>query len=94
MSFNSLAFLIYLPVVLLIYWLLPFRFRVYFLLVASYFFYAFLNPWLIFLILATTLMTYGGSLGIEKTENPKKKKALDGPYRHGLSVVAFCLQVS
>ncbi|MCI1735080.1 MAG: MBOAT family protein [Bacilli bacterium] len=75
MSFNSLAFLIYLPVVLLIYWLLPFRFRVYFLLVASYFFYAFLNPWLIFLILATTLMTYGGSLGIEKTENPKKKKA-------------------
>ena len=41
MNFNSLAFLIYLPVVVGLYWLLPFKFRKYWLLAASYFFYGY-----------------------------------------------------
>ena len=58
MNFNSLAFLIFLPVVLLLYWVLPHKCRWVLLLVASYYFYMSWNPWLIFLILGTTLVSY------------------------------------
>ena len=39
MSFNSLEFLVFLPVVVLLYWLLPHKARWILLLVASYIFY-------------------------------------------------------
>ena len=71
MAFNSLVFLIFLPLVVLIYYLLPHKVRYIFLLVASYVFYAFNNIWLIFLILSTTLVAYLCSLGMNKTENKK-----------------------
>lgn len=51
MNFNSLAFLIYLPVVVGLYWLLPFKARKYWLLAASYFFYMYWNPAFLFLLL-------------------------------------------
>lgn len=76
MSFNSLPFFIYLPVVTLVYWLLPFRFRWLFLLLASYFFYAYSNVFLIFLILGTTLLSYICALGIERSKKRRTKKLL------------------
>ena len=78
MNFNSLLFLIYLPIVLLVYWLLPQKAKWAFLLVASYFFYAFQNYWLILLILSTTLVSYLCSLGISKTEKTWAKRFLLG----------------
>ena len=72
MSFNSLTFLIFLPLVVLIYWILPHKVRWIFLLISSYFFYAFLNFFLISLILTTTLVSYLGGLAIERY--PKRKK--------------------
>ncbi|MBQ2070633.1 MAG: MBOAT family protein, partial [Bacilli bacterium] len=72
MNFTSLAFFIFLPVVLLLHYLLPHRFRYLVLLIASYFFYAYLNPWLLALIISTTLLTYLCALGIEKKEKRKK----------------------
>ena len=56
MNFNSLAFLIYLPVVVGLYWLLPFKTRKYWLLAASYFFYMYWNPAFLFLLLFSTNM--------------------------------------
>ncbi|MBQ2069952.1 MAG: MBOAT family protein [Bacilli bacterium] len=74
MNFNSLAFLIFLPVVLLLYWVLPHRFRWVLLLVASYYFYMSWNPWLIFLILATTLVSYLSALFMGKSEKKGWKR--------------------
>ena len=74
MSFNSLAFLVFLPVVVLVYWLLPHKFRWVWLLVASYVFYMSWNPWLIFLIIGTTLTSYLAGLSIEKTDKKWVKK--------------------
>lgn len=74
MNFNSLIFIIFFPVVLLLYWLLPHRFRWILLLAASYYFYMSWNPWLIFLILAITLISYLSGLFISKSEKKAVKK--------------------
>lgn len=58
MIFNSLEFLIFLPVVFLIYWILPKKIRYIFLLLASYVFYGFWNWKLLGLILTTTLVSF------------------------------------
>ena len=77
MNFNSLAFLIYLPVVVGIYWLLPFKSRKYWLLAASYFFYMYWNPTFIFLLLFSTAVDYFCSLGMDRfRENAGIRKAL------------------
>lgn len=77
MNFNSLAFLVFLPVVVGVYWLLPRRGGQIWLLAASYFFYMYANPALIFLLLLSTFVDYFCSNGIEKFRGqPKKMKAL------------------
>ena len=83
MSFNSWQFLIFLPVVILIHWILPHKARWIWLLLASYFFYAIFSPWLSFLILGTTLVSYLGAILIEK--KPKWKKLWL------VSVIVVCL---
>ena len=76
MTFNSLHFLIFLPVVIILYFVVPHKFRWIVLLVASYYAYMSWNPWLVFLILATTVVSYLAGLFIPKTNNPKIKKLL------------------
>ena len=71
--FNSWQFLLFLFVVFFSYFLLPKKIRHYFLLAASYFFYGFWNWHLIFLILTTTIVSYGAGLLIGKN---KERKAL------------------
>ena len=65
MNFNSGVFLIFLPVVVAGYWLLPHQHRKYWLLAASYFFYMYANPSLIVLLLVSTVLDYCCSHGIE-----------------------------
>lgn len=74
MSFNSVSFLIFLPVVVLLYWLLPQRFRWIMLLIASYIFYLSWNVWLIFLIVFTTAISYFAGIMLEKYESKKIRK--------------------
>ena len=77
MNFNSLAFLVFLPAVVGVYWLLPRRGGQIWLLAASYFFYMYANPALIFLLLLSTFVDYFCSTGIEKFRGQQKKmKAL------------------
>ena len=66
MNFTSLVFFLFLPITLFLHWITPSRFRWIPLLAASYFFYGFLNPWLLFLIASTTLVSYLCAIGIEK----------------------------
>lgn len=66
MNFNSLAFLIFLPVVVAVHWRLPHKGRKYWLLGASYLFYMYWNPLLIFLLLFSTGVDYGCGRGMER----------------------------
>lgn len=76
MSFNSLHFLIFLPIVLIVQRLLPHKFKWVWLLLASYYFYMSWNAWLIFLIVGTTAVSYFSGLFISRTQSTKIKKLL------------------
>lgn len=76
MTFNSLHFLIFLPVVIILYFIVPHKFRWLVLLIASYYAYMSWNPWLVFLILATTVVSYTAGILMPKTNNLKVKKLL------------------
>src|SRR2546428_11223667 len=58
MLFNSLQYIIFLPIVLLVYWLTPARFRPAVLLAASYVFYASWNPVYLLLIIGMTVANW------------------------------------
>ena len=73
MLFNSLDFLLFFPVVCLLYYAISsLKWRNMFLLLASYYFYMNWEPVYALLLLASTVITYLASLGIEKYENRKK----------------------
>ena len=76
MLFNSLAFAIFLPIVFLIYWRLPDRYRVFFLFLSSYYFYMSWNVKYVVLILFTTVISYVAANLLEKTKNKKKRTLL------------------
>jgi len=64
--FNSFRFLIFFPCVFLLYYGLPFRYRKYMLLAASYYFYMCWKAEFIVLILISTAIDYFCGLGIAK----------------------------
>ena len=66
MLFNSLEFLIFFPVVALLYYAFPQKMRRPWLLLASYFFYMSWNPIYALLIAASTVTTYAGGILIER----------------------------
>lgn len=72
MLFNSLAFLLFFPTVLLLYWILPYRWRNAFLLVASYYFYMNWEPAFALLIAASTFTTWGCARLMDHTPTRKK----------------------
>lgn len=75
MLFNSLEFLLFFPTVCIIYFLLRNnRWRVPFLLVASYYFYMNWKPVYAVLILSSTILTYICGLLVEKKAEDKRKK--------------------
>ena len=76
MLFNSLSFAIFLPIVFLLYWAIPDKYRYLILFVASYYFYMSWNVKYVFLILFTTAISYGCALALEKAEEKQKKKIL------------------
>ncbi len=76
MLFNSLTYGVFLPIVFVIYWLLPHKFRWIFLLISSYYFYMCWNPKYVLLILTTTVVSYLAALSIEKTNNRTYRKCM------------------
>ncbi len=65
MLFNSLQYLIFYPVVVLAYFILPKRVKNLWLLGASYYFYMGWNPYYVVLLFTTTAVTYTGALVLE-----------------------------
>lgn len=75
MNFNSIEFLIFLPVVVSLYWILPHKVRWILLLAASYFFYMSWNIWLLGLILVTTVTAYVAAIAIGHARSQWEKHA-------------------
>ncbi len=80
MSFVSLEFLIFFAVVSILYFVIPYRWRWVFLLIASYIFYAYWNAWYIFLIIFSTFVDYFAARSIDATpqENKARRRLLLG----------------
>ena len=77
MLFNSLQFLIFFPLVCIVYFILRNnKSRIPFLLIASYYFYMNWNPTYAILILTSTLLTYLCGIFVEKNDSDKHKKKL------------------
>ncbi len=73
MVFNSFSFLVFITVVVLLYYMLPHRFRWVLILTASFVFYMVWNPVLITLLLFTVFINYIISLRIFFYKNKKGK---------------------
>ena len=76
MNFNSIQYLIFLPIVFCLYWALPHKYRWVLLLTASYYFYMSWNAKYVFLILFTTAITYWCAIMLERHPEHKVKKRI------------------
>lgn len=72
MSFNSIEYILFLPAVLCVYWLLPHRFQNLFLVFASYYFLCYVHPVFGLLIFAVTSINYLCALAISHRQKHKK----------------------
>ena len=77
MLFNSLSYIIFLPLVVFIYYLIPAKYRWVLLLICSYFFYMCWKPEYILLIITSTLVVfYSGKKISESKSKIEKNKYL------------------
>ena len=73
MLFNTIEFAIFLPVVILAYYLIPHKFRWILLLAASYYFYMSWKVEYVVLIMASTLVDYVAAIMMEKRPNMRSR---------------------
>lgn len=85
MLFNSFPFLIFFPLVTLIYFVLPHKYRWIHLLISSSVFYMFFIPVYIFILIITIFIDYTAGIYIEKTKGRQRKNWLI------LSIISTCL---
>ncbi|GAA4467608.1 MBOAT family protein [Nemorincola caseinilytica] len=88
MLFNSFEFLIFFPLVTLVYFLLPFKFRWFHLLIASCYFYMAFVPVYILILFATIIIDYIAGIYIEKTEGPTRKWLLVASLVSNIGILA------
>ena len=74
MLFNSVSFILFFPIVSILYFAIPYRFRNFFLLVSSCVFYMAFIPVYILILFATILVDYVAGILIENTTGLKKRK--------------------
>lgn len=72
MLFSSLQFFIFLPIVFLVYHVIPTKIRYIWLLVSSYYFYMCWNPKYVLLLLCSTVVTYIAGLFLESFDEQNK----------------------
>lgn len=85
MLFNSLNFLIFFPLVITLFYLMPHRFRWLLLLVASCIFYMAFIPVYILILASTIVVDYFAGILIEKEKGKKRKLYLI------ISIISTCL---
>ena len=72
MLFNSLTYLLFFPIICILYWSIIPKYRNVILLIASYYFYMSWEPTYAVLIMITSLSTWGCALLTDKNEEHKK----------------------
>jgi D-alanyl-lipoteichoic acid acyltransferase DltB (MBOAT superfamily) len=85
MLFNSLAFAVYFPLVVSLYFVLPQRWRTHWLLVASCVFYMAFIPAYILILAVTIVIDYIAGIYIERQQGGKRKLLL------GVSIASTCI---
>jgi alginate O-acetyltransferase complex protein AlgI len=79
MTFTSLLFFGFLPIVISLYFIVPQRYRWFILLISSYYFYILssaLNIIYIFILIFATIISFFLAIFINRTENKKKRKII------------------
>jgi alginate O-acetyltransferase complex protein AlgI len=76
MFFNSTQYILFLPAVVILFYLTPFRFRWLLLLTASYYFYICLRAEFMVVIIFSTTINYFSAILIAKNKDNKNKKKL------------------
>ena len=76
MSFNSVQFLSFFPIVVIVLLTIPKKARISWLLICSYYFYMCWNPTYALLLAFSTLITYGTGILLEKSKEEKVKKQI------------------
>jgi alginate O-acetyltransferase complex protein AlgI len=90
MIYNSSIFLLYfLPVFLLVYFLIPVRFRNWFIMLSGILFYAWGAPLFVFILAGSVLVDFFLVKGIAHHENPKKKWFLAGSILLNLGLLLY-----
>ena len=85
MLFNSLEFLLFFPIVTILFYVLPHKYRWFHLLISSCIFYMFFIPQYILILFTTILIDYAAAIWIEKTAGKRKKTYLI------ISIISTCL---
>lgn len=89
MIFNSVAYLVFFPIVVLLYFILPRKLRNFWLLLASYFFYMNWNARYALLLFGSTLITYLCGLAIEQLRRRDLSR-----YMKWVLAISFILNLS
>ncbi|MAT40091.1 MAG: membrane-bound O-acyltransferase family protein [Ectothiorhodospiraceae bacterium] len=90
MLFNSFSYLWFLPLTVLLYYVLPAKRRWILLLGASYYFYMCWKPEYVILIVASTVIDYIAGIGIERSETKGLKRGfLAASLTGNLSILFF-----
>lgn len=88
MLFNSISFLLFFPIVFLVYGVIPRKARKYWLLITSYYFYMHWNIKYGLLLAFSTLITYVGAIFISKGRKQITKKIILG-FSTGVNLLAL-----
>lgn len=94
MLFNSLEFLIFFPLVIILYFILPKKIKQFWLLAASYFFYMCWNAKYAVLILFSTIITYSSGLLLEKIKHSSWTDARRVKYKKLTVAFSFVLNLA
>ncbi|HET9960112.1 MAG TPA: hypothetical protein VFQ61_36720, partial [Polyangiaceae bacterium] len=88
--FNSIQFLVFFPIVTLLYFVLPGKWRPMMLLAASSWFYMAFIPAYILILAGTILVDYGAGLGLERLRNdPRRRLFLIASLAANIGVLAI-----
>jgi len=88
MLFNSLAYFVFLPLVVLLYFLLPEKWRNIMLLLASCYFYMVFIPVYVLILGFTIVIDYYAGIYLEKFEGKRRKYFLIASIVANVSVLA------
>lgn len=76
MLFNSFGYIAFLPIVFIIYWIIPCKYRWLILLLSSYFFYASWDVRYVSLLLIITVASYLAGILLEKADTARARKTV------------------